>query len=211
MLTDWVKYVEKLPLSATWKGELGAKFVGLVMGEIHNRLSEGFMDAVRSPYLHLAGRTPDDALPYIGSETNINSYPGESLAAYRARLNDPWALWTFAGDESVIASQFAAAGFPGAVVQFDPARTGPKGEAAPYWSQFWIYFPYSSNHPVTGAGTTWGSFNWGDGTVYGLNVTVTFYQLIHGLISKWKPGHWICRGFIFELADTSTVELAFGI
>ena len=51
----------------------------------------------------------------------------------------------------------------------------------------------------------------GDGTIYGLGVTVGFYQLIHGVVRKWKPTRWICRGFIFELADTSLVEIAFGL
>jgi hypothetical protein len=211
MLTDWIKYVAKLPLSATWRGELGTKFMQLVLGEIHNRLDEGFMDAVRSPYLHLPGSTPDDALPFIGSETSINAYPGETLTSYRARLKDPWDTWTPAGDESVITAQFAAAGYPGVEVQFDPAATGPRGEAAPYWSQFWVFFPFSSGHPVTGAGATYNSFNWGDGTLWGLTVQPSFYQLIHFIVRKWKPGHWVCRGFIFELADTSTVEAAFGI
>lgn len=211
MLTDWIKYVEKLPLSATWRGAFGAKFAGLVMGDIHNRLSEGYMDAVRSPYLHLAGRTPDDALPFIGSETNINGYPNESLTSYRARLDDPWDTWTPAGDESVITAQFAAAGYPGVQVQFDPAATGPRGEAAPYWSQFWLYFPFSSGHPIDGTGPVWDGFNWDDGTLWDLNAPVSFYEQIHGIVRKWKPGHWICRGFKFQLVDLSIVEIVFGI
>jgi hypothetical protein len=179
---------------------------------VHDLLAEGFSDAVRSPYLHLPGATPDDSLPFIGSETGIDGYPGETLAAYRARLAEPWATWTPAGDESVITAQFAAAGYPGVEVQFDPAATGPNGEAAPYWSQFWVFFPFTSGHTVTDAGPVYGGFNWGDGTIYGVGgVTVEFYQLIHGLVRKWKPGHWICRGFIFELADTSLVDLAWGL
>jgi hypothetical protein len=211
MYTNFRNFVAKLPLSATWKGPWGEKFVGVVIGLVHDQLSEGLSDALRLPLLHLPGATPDDALPFIGSETNIESYPGETLTAYRARLQDPWGLWGFAGDEAVIEGQFDAAGYPGADVQFDPTATGPNGEAAPYWSQFWVYFPYSSGHPVTAPGPTWGGFNWGDGTLYGVGATTQFYQLIHGIARKWKPGHWICRGFKFQLADTSIVEIAFGI
>lgn len=211
MLTDWRKYVEKLPLSAVWKGEFGAKFVGVVMGEVHNMLDEGFSDALRSPYLHLTGKTPDDALPFIGSETNINGYPGETLPSYRARLQDPWETWIPAGDEDVITAQFSAAGYPGVEVQFDPAALGPRGEAAPYYTQFWVFFPFSSGHPIDGTGPVYGGFTWGDGTLWGLTAPVSFYQLIHFIVRKWKPGHWICRGFKFELGDTSVVEIAFGI
>jgi hypothetical protein len=211
MATTFRDFVAKLPLSATWRGPFGERFVGVVMGLVHDHLALGFNDSALWPYLHVSGATPDDALPLIGSETNIESFPGESLGSYRARLLNPWATWTPAGDESVITAQFAAAGYPGVFVHFDPTALGPNGEAAPYWSQFWLHFPFSSGHPVSGTGPVWGGFNWGDGTIYGLSVPVSFYQLIHLIARKWKPGHWICRGFRFELADTSIVEIAFGI
>jgi hypothetical protein len=211
MYTNWIEYAAKLPLSATWRGPFGTKFTGVVLGLIHNVMSERFTDAVKLPYLHVPDATPDDALPYIGSETNINSYPAESLDSYRGRLRDPWGTWTPAGDEDVITAQFAAAGYPGVVVQFDPAAAGPRGETAPYWSQFWVFFPYSSGHPVPGTSPTWGGFKYGDGTVWGRNIPFAFRQLINGIVRKWKPGHWVCRGFKFELADTSVVDVAFGL
>lgn len=155
--------------------------------------------------------SPDDVLPFVGSERRMPRYPGESVTSYRARLLDAWNAYQFAGAEGTIVAQFGHAGYPGTTIVFDAAALGPRGEAAPYWSQFWVRFPFSSGHPVTGDGPTWDSFTYGDGTIYGLGVTVAFYQLIHGIVRKWKPTRWICRGFIFELSDLSEVEMSFGL
>jgi hypothetical protein len=155
--------------------------------------------------------SPDDVLPLIASERGMPRYPGETAAQHRSRLRDAWNAYKFAGSEGTIVAQFAHAGYPGTEITFDAAALGPNGEPAPYWSQFWVHFPFSSGHPVTGNGPTWGSFTYGDGTIYGVGVTIAFYQLIHGIVRKWKPTRWICRGFTFELADTSIVEIAFGL
>jgi hypothetical protein len=155
--------------------------------------------------------SPDDVLPLVGAERGLPRYPIETPDQYRARLLDAWNAYKFAGSEQTIERQFELAGYPGVDITFDPAALGPNGEAAPYWSQFWVYFPHSSGHPVTGDGAHYNAFTWGDGTLYGVGTSIDFYALIHGIVRKWKPSRWICRGFIFELADTSTVEIAFGI
>ncbi len=190
------------PLASAWFGILCA-YTG-------DRAADGLSLAMRLAWL-AEPESPDDVLPLIGSERGMPRYPGETAAQYRARLLDAWDAYTFAGSEGTIVAQFAHAGYPGTSIYFDPAALGPNGEAAPYWSQFWVTFPYSSGHPVTGDGPEWGGFTYGDGTVYGLGVTVAFYQLIHGIVRKWKPSRWVCRGFHFELADTSIVEMAFGL
>jgi hypothetical protein len=185
-------------------------FFGVLCSYTGDILADGMNLALRLAWL-ADDESPDDVLPLVGAERGMPRYPGETPIQYRARLLDAWNAYTFAGAEQTIVSQFAHAGYPGVEITFDAAALGPNGEAAPYWSQFWVYFPFSSGHPVTGNGPTWNSFNYGDGTVYGLGVTVGFYQLIHGIVRKWKPTRWICRGFIFELADTSTVEISFGL
>lgn len=197
-------------LPAPFVGRYSAGWFGVLHSLTGDLLIEGMSIALRQPWLREA-ESPDDVLPLVGSERSMPRYPGETPAQYRARLLDAWAAYRFAGAEQTIVAQFAHAGYPGTSIQFDATALGPNGEPAPWWSQFWVHFPYSSGHPVTGDGPTWGSFTYGDGTVYGLNVTVGFYQLIHGIVGKWKPTRWICRGFTFELADTSTVPLAFGI
>lgn len=189
---------------------LSAGFFGVLCGFTGDTLADAMSLAARMPLLKDPA-SPDDVLPLIGDERGMPRYPIETAAQYRARLIDAWNAYKFAGAEQTITAQFAHAGYPGVAIQFDPAALGPNGEAAPYWSQFWVYFPFSSGHPVTSHGKNWGAFNWGDGTVYGLGVTVAFYQLIHGITRKWKPSRWICRGFRFQLADTSIAEIAFGL
>jgi len=189
---------------------LSAGFFGVLHGFTGDTLADGMSIAARMALLK-DPMSPDDVLPLIGDERGMPRYPIETPAQYRARLISAWEAYRFAGSEGTIVQQFALAGYPGVTIYFDPAALGPNGEAAPYWSQFWIRFPYSSGHPVTSPGTNWGAFNWGDGTVYGVGVSTGFYALIHGIVRKWKPSRWICRGFKFELADTSIVDLAFGI
>lgn len=190
---------------------LSAGFFGILHGLTGDQLADGMSLAARMVLLKDAA-SPDDVLPLIGDERGMPRYPVETAARYRARLIGAWSAYVFAGAEKTIIAQFAAAGYPGVTIVFDAAALGPNGEAAPYWSQFWIYFPHSSGHPVTGDGQKWGAFNYGDGTLYGVQISVVgFYQLLHGITRKWKPTRWICRGWRFQLADLSIVEIAFGI
>lgn len=197
-------------LPGKWNTGLASGWFGVLHGLTGDTFADNMSLVVRMPWLRDPA-SPDDVLPLVGDERGMPRYPFETAAQYRARLIDAWNAYKFAGTEQTIVAQFAHAGYPGTVITFRPSALGPNGEAAPYWSQFWVYFPFSSGHPVTTHGTNWGAFNWGDGTIYGLGVTVAFYQLIHGIVRKWKPARWICRGFIFQLADTSTVEIAFGL
>ncbi len=190
------------PYASAWFGILCA-YTG-------DSAAEAMSLAIRLAWL-ADPESPDDVLSLVGAERGMPRYPSESAAQYRARLLDAWNAYTLAGSEGTIVQQFEHAGYPDVEIYFDAAALGPNGEAAPYWSQFWVYFPHSSGHPVTTDGPEWGSFVYGDGTVYGLGVNVSFYQLIHGIVRKWKPSRWVCRGFRFELADTSIVEMSFGL
>ncbi len=190
--------------------ELSAGWFGVLHGLTGDMIGDGMSYAART-FMLKDSESPNDVLPLIGSERGMPRYPIETPAQYRARLIGAWEAYKFAGAEQTIVSQFAAAGYPGTTITFNAAALGPNGEAAPYWSQFWVSFPYSSGHPVTSHGKNWGAFNFGDGTIYGVDASPAFYALIHGIVRKWKPSRWICRGFKFELVDTSIADLAFGI
>jgi len=177
-------------------GELSGAFVGIVFGLMADTVAEGMGAAVRMPWL-LEPLSPPDVLPFIGNERRLPRYPGESIAQYRARLHGAWKAYEFAGDESSILGQLEAAGYPGAKI-YDPWNMGilPLG----YWSQFVVWFPIGT-HPVTSAGAVWGSFNYGDGTVYGPGgLTVAIATTLRGIIKKWKPVEWICRGIMFQIS-----------
>lgn len=54
---------------------------------------------------------PADALPWIGWERNIDRGPDETDASYRARLQDAWETWKYAGTDWGVARVFVALGW----------------------------------------------------------------------------------------------------
>ena len=192
---NYVEFVEKTT-PTVFRGPYGERLAGFVAGVLVDALADGNVLALKAPWLKLATFPPDAAAP-LGRESNLEAYPDETASQYVERIRRRWEDWQLAGHESAIEGQFAAAGYPGARVEFYPGRPGPNGEPY-YWSQFWILFPQGT-HPVTGPATEYSAFSWGDGTLWGPDgLTLTFVQTIKGIVRKWKPGHWICRGFIFE-------------
>jgi hypothetical protein len=188
------------------QGVFGERMAGLLDGLLADIAMQGMAEAVESPWL-LLPENADDSLLLLGQEANLDRYPTEPLANYRTRVGRAWTDWQTAGDESSIQGQFAAAGYTGAYVQFFPAVGGPRGEAAPYWSQFWVHLLVGT-HPITGPGALVGSFSVGDGTLVGATgATAAFVSTISAIANKWKPAHWVCRGFVFDLSGGGTVEI----
>jgi len=180
------------------RGKYGRRWVGTAM-LLLNSVAQGLTHALRAPWLKSPPGGAYDALPLLGSETSLPRYPTESYVQHRDRVERAWQDWPFAGTFGPLIAQLAAAGYPGVEVIFDDNAPGPHGQPAPYWSQFWLFFPIGS-HPVTGAGQRWGSFLWGDGTLWGPS-GITYLELftIRSIVRKWKPGDWVCRGLQFEL------------
>lgn len=161
-------------------------------------LSEGMRQSTRASWIgDDVGPAPDGLKP-AGNELSMPRYPVETAAQYEARLERAWEDWPFAGDESVLVAQLAAAGFPGA--QIKTPLEWPTRPPVGYWSQFWVFFP-AGTHSVTAAAPIVGSFIVGDGTVLGASgITPAQIYTLRALVKKFKPGHWICRGFVFEVA-----------
>jgi hypothetical protein len=201
-MADFKNYVDLGAKTAPtlFQGPNGERMLGFLM-LLCDTVAEGASYALRAPWLLRSDFPPDAAAP-LGKESNLDAYATETNAQHVTRLRRRWDDWPYAGDETALVGQLAAAGYVGAVVQFYPSSPGPHGEGE-YWSQFWIYFP-PGTHPVTAAGPSWGSFNWGDGTLYGpVGLTQPYVETLIGIIQKWKPGHWICRGIIFGLTGAA--------
>lgn len=183
------------------QGYWGTRLMGMLT-LFAESAAQGAGEALRAPWIR-EETSPDDGLRLTGSEMSIPRYPDETAAQYRARLENGWEAWAVAGDESSIEGQLAAAGFVGAYVTTDTTRQGPRGEAAPYWSQFWVRFPVGSGVVVTVQQNLWdGSATW-DGSIAWQPTSLTRAQLatMIGIINQWKPSDWICRGLIFELSS----------
>lgn len=94
----------------------------------------------------------------------------------------------------------------GAVVIFKKNAPGPRGEPAPYATQFWVRFG-NGYHPVTGSPVPWGEFPWDGaqqkwGTPAGF--TTDFYRTTIGIIRKWKCSRYVFRGYMFQIGGILT-------
>lgn len=191
------------------RGEAASALVGVLMLGF-DLTAQAFTHAFRGPLSEEPEGPAFDGLPLLGQETSLPRYPAENWSQHRARVNRAWDDWPLAAGVPVMVAQLAAAGFPNAEIRYYESEPGPKGEPAPYYSQFWVYLPKGS-HPVTGPGVPWGSFLWGDGTTWG-PTGITYAQIftLRSIIAKWKPGQWVCRGIQFQLSSSRWGEFAWG-
>ncbi len=202
-----------------------AAFMGVTLGATQDLMVEAWILATRMALLD-DPESPDDVLPVIGRDRRLPQYHEEVDADYRARLIAAWEIYEEGGTEEVIEKQLTAAGYGptttmgpwggpganwgeaghfwndrGAYVQFRPTALGPRGEAAPYRTQFWVVFQ-DGFHPVTGLPIPWGDFVWGEthtGVWGPQGYDRDFQQTVEGIVRKWKPHDWVFRGFVFKI------------
>ncbi|MEN6535511.1 MAG: hypothetical protein ABFD89_17740 [Bryobacteraceae bacterium] len=194
---NWRTWVESL-VPGWLQGYWGSRFTG-ILSLFADATAQGASEALRAPWLK-EETSPDDCLHLAGSECRMPRYPNETPATYRARLNGVWEAWEFAGDELAIEGQLHAAGFTTAYVTTDITREGPDGQAAPYWSQFWVHFPPGSGVVVNLTVRLWdGTYLW-DGAIDWQPTNLTREQIatMIGIIRQWKPADWVCRALVFD-------------
>lgn len=94
----------------------------------------------------------------------------------------------------------------GARVSYRRTELGPRGEPAPYWSQYWIVFE-AGMHPVSGPPVPWGTFVWGD-TYDGVwgpkGYSQDFKRTVLHIVKKWKSSRWVFRGIDFKIGTIRT-------
>jgi hypothetical protein len=209
------------------KAERAAAFFGVLVGVLADTHQEAATLCCRMPLLD-DPNSPDDILPVIATDRMLERYYLETADQHRGRLFDAWEIYKGGGSAEVIETQLRAAGFGpttllgewgnpdvewgediyfwgdlGAFVQFRPWELGPRGEAAPYWSQFWVVFGVGM-HPVSGPPTPWGDFVWGDIGEWvwrPAGYTQDFARTILAIVKKWKDSRYVFRGFRFMLND----------
>lgn len=198
--------------SAYWmRGRLGQGRWGILCGLIFDEAIEAWTLCLLMAML-ADKQSPDDVLPIVARDRRLDRYHLESAAQHRQRLIDAWDIYAYAGTEHVIEQQLAAAGYPGAFVEFRPSEKGPRGEAPPYRTQFWVVFPANS-HPVTGPPKPWGTFIWGQtwldtpGVWAPMGLTAEFYRTVLGIVLKWKPSTYVFRGFTFQLSVGGPIDM----
>lgn len=180
------------------RGPAGSALLG-VLTLLMDSIAQGLSHAFRAPLDREEGGPAYDGLPLLGRETSLPKYPIETWSQHLTRVSRAWEDWPLAGGVPTLVAQLAAAGFPNAEIRYYTNSPGPHGEAPPYYSQFWVYLPFGS-HPVTGPAAPWGSFSWGDGTLWGpAGITAEQIYTLRAIIAKWKPGQWVCRSILFQV------------
>lgn len=184
-------------MSPTWMlREWGEKFTIGLLGYTGDAMLEAATLAVKAPWL-LEASSPDDAVEFQAEETGIQRYPGETLAAHRARVQSPWDAWTFAGTKDGhggsgqgLEGQLELLGYPNAYTLAN-YEFSIDGDAA-NWSRFVVIIP-QSDHSF-GDPDTWGTVGrtWGDGGVWGSDATSDQIRALRRLIRQWKAGHETC-------------------
>lgn len=178
------------------QGEFGSKFVAGVIGLFGDMIQQLANLGLKAPWLK-TDTSPADALPLVGEGSNLPRYFTDTDDTYRARLNDRWNTWEFAGTEAQLEKQAVLMGFPNAKI-FE-VSDWPTRPPLNYWSQFWLLIP-AGDHSFT-AGRRYGDgWRYGDGTTYGIAGT-NAAEIIGSLrlaMCLFKPGHTILREIIFE-------------
>lgn len=196
MARTYTRWVHRLTRTLALRRTAGERLLGTLCGLTSDFIAEGLRQAVRASWIGAADTGPaNDALAPGGSELSLPRYPNETWQQYHARLQRAWADWVQAGHESSILGQLAAAGFSGALILHTADTVN--------WSRFWVFFP-AGTHSVTAPGPEYGDFVWGDGSTYGpIGITPDNLQAMRAIIKKFKPGHWVCSGIVFELSGFS--------
>ncbi len=179
-----------------------------VLGFAKDLLVSGAKLAVKSAFPREA---PADALPYIGTENNLERYPVDTDATYRARIAAPWSVWEYAGTTTGILAAYRAAGFTGDTKVWNtfaaPGWWGgawpPPVRVASGWSRFWVELPEPIPFPC--APVTWGSGRkWGthaaQGWTWGSTASPANVALAKSIVRKWRPAHEVCAELLVRLS-----------
>ena len=168
-----------LELSPPWlRGPWGEKLLNVLGGvfdEAYGTIFEaGAAASVDAPSF------PNDALGLLGSERNIERYPAETDAEYKARVKGAWESWAQAGTMRLV-SELAYLGFTAEIKE--NWTWNWDGDSA-NWSRFWVVI----------TGHDWAATHWADGRhwgegVWGCDATVEEMNALIRLVMKWKPGH----------------------
>lgn len=172
-------------LMPTWlRGTWGGAFVDTI-GLVFDAIQEANYEAGAANLLD-APTFPADALPLVGSERNIERYPSETDAQYKARVRGAWTAWPQAGTKGGILSQLSAGAFTAAIMEaWDWNWDGPFA-TNPNWSRFWTVI---TNHGWSrthwGDGRTWGTGTWGS------TASQAEASTLLRIIRKWKAAHTV--------------------
>ncbi len=181
---DWrSEQLMPAPLQKTW-----GKRWNQTLGTVADNQVNAAQQAALAGFIDTA---PIDALQYLGSTRQIDRYPADTDATYRARLKAAWTTWPQAGTYDGILGQLHAFGFSNVeiydvnassppVMPWPPQPQGPKpswwgtvfpavtwpatagANSAKWWSRYWVVL--TQPFPTW---LNWSIWHYGDGHTYG--------------------------------------------
>jgi hypothetical protein len=197
-----------------WSGDLGGKYVGVVLGLSNDIMSEGAATAVSAQWLvPFKPGDPNDrpvgGLDMIGAASGLPRYPAETLDGYLVRLLRRWTLWT-QGPKTTLVEELESAGFAGVTIEV-PTDFTPRPDPTDYWSRFWVRFPVGS-HPVTGPnGFVVGTSVVGTGRIgpdgFDTADGALVFGLIRQIVNRMKPSQWVVWDYVFELGGGDEIRI----
>ena len=178
-------------LSPSWlRAKYGERFIGLNEGLGADLIAEGASQALKAPWLK-TDTSPNDALPSIGDEREIERTPGETDPKYRERLYDAWDLWGEAATVLFAKNALAPFGIPDSSVTLVANYQWNPDPNSTHWSRWWVFI----SNPPTFALATWGGAvpgNWGAGPyTWGSSATQQDIFSILRILRDWKSAHEI--------------------
>lgn len=180
-----------------WMDEAGRDWA-TAQGLLKDALLEAVTAAVAA---RRASDCPEDALPRLGEDSQIERMPGESSASYRARLRERFPTWQASGTDLGVLLQLEAAGLSVRAKrnnQWD--WDGHPGNVAPWWARMWLIVdrPNSFGPPlVCGGGAVCG-----DGSICGMTGgSLELVAAIRRLAKKWTSSHVLLVNVIVMTGD----------
>jgi hypothetical protein len=175
---EFVEYLFSLAPPRLKTGEWEQRFV-TICGELLNMWFDGASYAVRSRFVSDAA---SDGLGYLGADRVLIRGPNEPDGAWRARIDDAWDVWSWAGSVAPdgLIGHLVAYGFTDGTDT--PEYLQSQDVAAPsrasYWSRFWLIIPETC-HPYT---TT---------------VPDDVAELLRRIIRQFREANRICESVVF--------------
>lgn len=183
----------------------GVRFYQGMIGFLADLAAEAATQAIKAGWVNQA-TSPEDALPSIGQNFNIEQVPGEDNVEYRARLYDTpgaWELWEESATILFAENAFAPFGVPASQVLFRAVKDWlvPNPEN---WSRFWIILQDTVAFPLPWIEATWGGAvwgTWGTQATWGSSATQAEIEGALKLICKWKSAEEVGVEIILQFAS----------
>ena len=192
-----------LPTSLALPDAFGVRFAVGVIGYTADLIAEANSQAIKAGWVKQAS-SPDDALPGIGENFDIEQVSGETNTEFRARLSDTpgaWVLWQEAATDRFVINALAPFGVDPSQILLAVRALESVGN----WSTWRVVLEPQPALPLPWLEATWGGSPWGGWGVgaqtWGTDATQAELFGILRLLCKWKSAHEVGVDVVLNYQD----------